>query len=252
MNNKEIKTAYDNYVDATVELFVAYYSEACAERIQEEMENCSEEHAAFPAALDKRCRALIKKEDALCQRRQLWKVSKRIAKSVAIIVMVILSLTSVLFATVDAVRIPIMNFYIEQNKDYWKITSQTSEDTHETTPGIDLTDPLADIVPDEYSVTFVKGASLDQITVMYENTTGNSIFFSSQPHTSTVTLDSENAQSSQKCTIHGHNAVLVTKNGTTHIAWVNETTSTIYTFSSDQFDYIEALRIAERIAERIS
>lgn len=243
MDKQKIKTAYDDYVDATVALFVECYSEACAERIHEEMTACSEENAAFPAALDKRCRELIKKEDAKRRRKQMWKTAKRISTSAAIVVLVMLALTSVLFATVEAVRIPIINYFIEQTEDYWKVASPENDNIDGGI--IDLKNPLADIVPDGYQISVVDGDSWVMLTAIYENAEMQTIFFSARPYVGTIVLDSEDAEVNQNCTVLGHEAILVKKNDCVNITWVNKNLNTVFTLVASQLAETEVLRMAE-------
>ena len=252
MDKQKIKTAYDDYVDATVALFVECYSEACAERIHEEMTACSEENVAFPAALDKRCRELIKKENAKRRRKQMWKTAKRVTQSAAIVVLVMLALASVLFATVEAVRIPIINYFIEQSDGYWRISTQKDTDKQLSPDSIDLCNPLSGIIPECYTLKFIDGTSFATLTAIYEDTNGRFINFSAQPLESSVILDFENSQVSQKCSIKGHDAILVSKDGTFRVAWIHEDISVVFTLVADDMTELDVVRIVEQFIEKVS
>ena len=116
MNKRAVnKDVYENYIDASVALFMEYYSVvSLSDNVQAELDAANCDEIQFPAQLDDRCRQLIKNRTAHYRRKQYLKACWKGLKYAAACVMVALSLTSVLFMTVEAVRVPIINYYIEQ------------------------------------------------------------------------------------------------------------------------------------------
>ena len=104
------KQIYEQYVDATVALFMEHYAVALGDATMQTKApelSCSE-------TLDLRCMTAIRKECAKLRRKEAWKSTKRVLRSAAVLLIALLSLSSVLFMTVEAFRVPVINFFIEE------------------------------------------------------------------------------------------------------------------------------------------
>ena len=240
------KDIYDRYVDASVALFMEYYSVAISESIQDELAKTNEENLVFPEELDKRCQALIKKE----YRKQRYKhyltgISKGL-RYVATFSIFLLSITSVLFMTVEAFRIPIINYYIEQNNGHWEISSDTP-----TTPYIDntldLKDPLVNLIPDDYQLIVQDGDSFSEMNAIYENSNGKRFCFSSVSGDNWIAVDSENAQISQQHKLCGFDAITVVKDGVVSLTWINSDLNIVFTMIADDMSEAEVIAIGEQL-----
>lgn len=253
MNNKKItKEVYEQYIDATVALFMEYYSANLLEDIHTQLGETDQLDIVFSEELDNRCRTLIKKECAHQRRKQQFKDITKGLRYAAVLVIAALSLFSLLFVSVEAFRISVINFCIEQNSGHWDISSVTDTNQDDLNEVIDITDPLAGILPDQYNLVLAEGSSIEEVTAVYENDAKNRIFFSSTPGTSLVELDSESAQISQECTIGGHEAVLVIEENNIRIAWIDKKSSTVYTLISNNLTESEITIIAEKVIYLIS
>lgn len=210
MNNRTGNSeVYEQYVDATVALFMEQYSEASlSDEIHRELNDPENQNVDFPETLDARCRQLIKKECSRYYRKQFMKTVTKGLRYVAIFAVATLSLFSLLFMTVDAIRIPIMNFYIEHFDGHWEIAGKDDSDLFTDDAYIDVSDPLAGLIPKDYQLLVLEGESLSELTAIYENAKGNRIFFLSMPGTSWVSVDSEEAELSKKIRIHEYDAIL--------------------------------------------
>lgn len=249
MNKRTIdKDVYERYVDATVALFMEYYSVvSLPESIQAELTNQENQNVIFPTELDQRCRQLIKKELA----RHRWKqYAKNISKGlryVAACVIAVLSLASFLFMTVEAVRVPIINYYIEQYGDHWEIFSQANSDSEISEVKIDVEDPLANLIPKDYKLTVLEGDSINEMMAIYENAIGERVSFSAVPGDHWIAIDSENAEMSQQCEICGYDAIYVIKDGSASLTWVHEELTTVFTVIVDDSSDLDIVSIVEQI-----
>ena len=241
---------YERYIDATVALFMEYYSVVfLPESIHMELDDEHNEFT-FPTELDNRCRLLIRRE---CTRYRLKRNIKSITKGlqyVAVFAVAILSLFSLLFMTVEAVRIPIINYYIEQFDGHWEISGQETSEAQPNNDGIDIQNPLHGLIPNEYQLTILEGDSLADLTAIYENAEGKWICLSGMPGDSWVAVDSENAQLSQRCQINGYDALLVVKDGV-NLTWIYEETSIIFSVFADDLTETEVISIAEHFMKKI-
>lgn len=242
---------YERYVDATVALFMEYYSViSLPESIQEEFVDINNEFI-FPTELDNRCRLLIKRE---CARYRLKRNIKNIGKGfqyIAACAVVMLSLCSLLFMTVEAVRIPIINYYIENFDGHWEISGQEIADSPPNEDTIDMQNPLHGLIPEEYQLTVLEGDSLTDLNAIYENAAGKRVYLLGMPGDSWVAVDSENADLSQKCQINGCDAILVVKDGV-NLTWIHKESSIMLSLFSDGLTENEVISIAEQLIEKIS
>ncbi len=252
--NKDIVSGdvYEQYVDATVALFMEYYSAVTLpDRIRTEFESQGNNPFSFPAELDSRCRFLIKKECARHRRKQCVTSIVKGLRYVAALAVAALSLFSLLFITVEAFRVPIINYYIEQNDGHWDLSGQGNYSPEMPNYSLEINDPLAGLVSEEYQLVITEGESLQKLTAIYEDVSGRQVFFSCEPGNSLVSIDSEGAERSEMCKIGDCDAVLVIKNGV-RLAWIHEETSTIFTLIADDLTETEVFSIASQIVYLIS
>lgn len=248
MNKRTIdKGVYERYVDATVALFMEYYSAVTLPRsIQAELTNQEDQNVIFPTELDQRCRQLIKKELARHRWKQYAKYISKGLRYVAACVIAVLSLSSFLFMTVEAIRIPIINYYIEQYADHWEISSDTA-----TMPYIDKTlnlkDPLINLIPDDYQLVVQDGESFSEMGAIYENSDGKRFCFSSVSGDNWIAIDSENAQTSQQFQLCGFDAISVVKDGVVSLTWIDTDLNIVFTMIADNMTESEVITIGENL-----
>lgn len=256
MNKRTIDNdVYERYIDATVALFMEYYSVAfLPESINAEF-NLEENGIAFPTELDNRCRQLIKKELSRYRRKQNLSNLVKGLKYVAACFIAFLSLSSFLFMTVEAIRIPIINYYISQHDGHWEIFGQTNGDSQTgeiNNAVIDIDDPLAQLIPDEYQLSICEGEAITDIVAIYENNSNNRICFSALPGEHWIAIDSENAQTSRQHKICGYDAITVIKDDSVSLTWINTKLNTVFTLIADNMSDSEVSAIVEQLINRIN
>lgn len=265
MNKRTIDNeVYERYVDATVALFMECYSVvSLPKQIRAEFDKegnvCDE--FTFPTELDNRCRRLIRKELSRNRRKQyLYNVVKGFKYAAACFV-VLLSLASFLFMTVEAIRIPIINYYISQHDGHWEISSQTNTGSHlaETNSTdetnnktIDLKNPLAELIPQEYQLLLCEGEVITDMVAIYENSNSERICFSAVPGEHWIAIDSENAQISHQHEICGYDAITVVKDGAVSLTWIHKELTTVFTLMADNMSDSEIVAIAEQLIRNIN
>lgn len=247
--NKEV---YERYVDASVALFMEYYAKVLLQDV-DTGDNISDNAVAeFPNELDKRCMKMIKTECVRRKRVAIIKSATRVLRSAAVIAVAILALSSLLFMTVEAVRVPIINYFIEQKDGYWAITGQGGNDQNDDVTNsqkpFDTIDPLSEFLPQDYALVQVIGDSANQLIAIYENNAGKQVFFSTRPYDSSIQIDSEDAEFSEQCQILEHEAVLVVKNGTTRLVWIHEGVSILFTVIADELPTDDVTAIAQQVS----
>ena len=244
MNNQEKNAAYEKYVDASVALFMEHYSAALTEQVKQNIKSFDAEQV--PEELDQKCRKIIRKECAKRKSRLFFKGLGKGLSYVAILMVIVLSMSSVLFMTVEAVRIPIINFYIEHGDGYWTITGDggNSDRTGENAGVVfDERDPLNGIIPAEYSLErFFELANGS--TAIYINGKGDMITLMETASSTQIKIDTENADYTKELSVCGC-AALIVKTEKMSLAWLDSNEMAMYTIMADALSEEELIAIAE-------
>lgn len=138
--------------------------------------------------------------------------------SIALAVLVIVSLTSIL--TVEAVRIRFLNLMIEVEEKYTTIRLQD-----ENSAAIITLDNESwsgcfrpTYIPDGYYLTYEYNKELTK-QLTYENEQGKAIHYSQFSSSTSVSLDSENASVMENIKVNGFDGLLIIKGEHISIAW---------------------------------
>lgn len=252
MDKRKInQDVYEKYVDASVALFMEYYCATLSEDIHQEIDKMKTENIEFPDALDARCRATIKKECATRKRKQCLKSCVKGLRYVASVAIVLLALASILFVSVEAIRVPIINYYISLGGEYLEIGVPSS-----TTPNqikeINWKDPLDGLIPDDYNLFLRDENQLGVVIIIYSNQNDDYIHFSIDPLDAVTRIDTENAQKTCEFQCSGQNAVLVEKDGVITVAWGQESLGKSFSIRSSALTESEIIIIAESFIQKIS
>lgn len=250
MDNQNKNSLFDQYVDASVALFMEHYSSVLTDHVKTEI--MSSESVDVSDGLDQKCRTLIRKEFAKRKRKAFLKgVSKGLSYA-AVLMVALLSLSSALFITVEAVRVPIINFFIEQGDGYWVITGE-DEDTsahrdNQNKIVFDEADPLRDLLPEEFRleryIELNTGA-----TAMYADELGNNAVLVLTRNSSALMIDTENAEYTKEISILDCKAILV-KTEKLSLVWLDSKRDVLYNLVVDSIDEEDLIEIAEEVTSR--
>ena len=175
---------YEEYTDACVELFMSYYAEQLFANIEADGED-----TPFPEELDRKCRGLLKKAILRQRWQQCQKAAFKVLGRVAVVAMVLLSTFTVLFMSVEAIRVPVINYYLSHSKlGYSSISAAPQEN-----PDFDREHPLKDMLPPGYTLTQKECTAENNFIALYVNEEGNSVFVSCRPSSNVTTIDTEDA-----------------------------------------------------------
>ena len=253
MNNNISRDVYERYIDAATALFMEYYSCDMGENIRKEIEAEDTEAFTLPKELDDRCRELIKKECATRHRNNYWKSVVKGLRYVAAFAVILLAAASVLFVSVEAIRIPIISYYVENSEGYWELSSSDKDTAKDNELLFDVSDPLFGLLPDEYELMVLDGETLDSLVAIYQNDNGEQVFFSAaNSNNSNIQIDSEGAQISQTYQILGKDIILVKEDSETRLAWIDEELSTSFVLIATNMQTESLLTITEHLIKTIS
>lgn len=208
----------ERYDDAAFALMMDECAEADGEAFLAEFRAAAEagDLPEIPADLDRRFRDTIRREFAARERKVRFRQFKRAAARVAVAVFAVIGILSTLVMTVDAIRIPVMNFFIEYYDGFAEIFTQEKKEEY---VGEDVYDLLEDLLPEEYA-QFMDNEDEWIRQAAYKNADADMVTLIVTPPGTEKKVDTEGAICSE-ILLSDHKALLVEKNGYT-VIWTDD------------------------------
>jgi len=231
---------YDRYADAVTALVMEQYLSALAEALAAE----DRAPVEISAELDGRCRKCIKTgcTKALCRH-----VGRKLLRgtSVAVIVFLLLcGVFAVLFSTVEAIRVPIVNFFIEIQEE----KPENSNSSPEADAAASGRNYLEGLTPADYELA--EFSDRDEILrILYRNPAGETICFELYPTADAEASDGE-AAAAEALTIGGCDAALIAKDGVQRIVWSRDGEESICRLETSAISREDLLALAEAIENK--
>ena len=230
--------------EATLAVFMEQYGAALDAGVEIKMAECAD--MEFPPELDKRIQKLIADAQVEKKKKQRRKTALRVLRSAAAVLIVLLSVSSILFMTVEAVRIPIINFFVEKTDLYWEIS--TSKNEPELLDAFNEENPLERILSNDYTLVNIDG-SLSEYSLIadYKKSTGETVSLLVISIGGNNQIDTEHADVSEFF-LMGHEAVLSVEGSDIRITWINHDISKVFTVRTTNLSSDEAITISEKTA----
>lgn len=243
-NPKLSEAAREQLEEATVAVFMEQYAKALDAGIDKKLEECADEE--FPPELEKRCRALIEKKYAKAKQEKRRKRVMRVLQRAAIVVVALLCMSSILFMTVEAFRLPVMNFFVEKTERYWQMTANLEENT--VPVKYNPENPLDDIVVG-FELTSLSG-SVEAGNLIAEYRDGDTANITLFVDTSlgSLQMDGENAVVTNT-KVSGHDARLYVEGNIVRLAWLDENVSRAFSICAVNASEETVTYLAETFAQ---
>jgi len=243
------KNLFDSYEDAAAALFMDCYAQTIALPSRDRV--C----AAESAGLRQNCQKLFKKHRQKQNRRTFLKGAGRFVKAAAVLAIAFLSLSSFLFLTVEAIREPVLDFYIEQNDGNWKLSSLFGTDPNapESISGsFNEKDPLGALLPQDFRLDSIEGDLTDSMMAIYCNDDQKVITFNSVRSDSITHINTENADV-ERLRIGEYDAVLSVRkdDNSAVLKWYNSDLEIFITLATDSISKDELIRIAQVVNQQL-
>ena len=189
MNEQKKQKLLEQYDDAAFALLMDEYAEEEGARLMAEFEaaQAAGQVPEMPQELDKQCRRMIRRDSAQKRRRQTAHRFGKTAVKAAVAVLVFIGLMTTVVMSVDALRVPVLNFIVEQ---YDGFSSFDNGDKYQPTPSAD---PLAVLLPDEYVQIFHNVSSQGYIASAYATPEGATFELMSFAYDSSGVFDTANS-----------------------------------------------------------
>lgn len=246
-NPEEIrKKLYEDYEDSLFKLVMHDVAEKEGRAFLEEKEKLknnpeytpSEEAVQrFSARLD----VILNKKKAYAKKQRVLKVLRRSA--VAALIVIVLLATTV--ASVEALRIRVLNFLMEIKPEYTSFQIKEGDNASGSgSPVVGWSKAyVPTYIPEGYKVSNSSNNAAYK-RIIFENQEGLSIIYREINDVTTFNLDTENASVVKETSINGHKGTLAVKNSLVSVVW--EMDGHVFTVQAST-DEDTAVKIAEGV-----
>ncbi|TEB11196.1 DUF4367 domain-containing protein [Pelotomaculum propionicicum] len=215
------KKLYEEYEDSLFKLVMHDAAEKEGQLFLEEKEKLKNDPEFLPSKeatqkFSQQLDAQLKKSKAYARRRRIWQ-ALNIAAVAMLIMLVILGTT---VATVEAVRVRVLNFLMDIQQEY---TSFQLKDSSSGSEGSSTTIDwhkayVPTYIPDGYEVSAISNSEpLKRIE--FKNPQGVLITYMELSEGNKPALDTENASAFEPVSINGHEGSLIVKNSLVTVIW---------------------------------
>ena len=220
MNDKHREKLLEEYEEITMELLMDEYAEAEGEALWKEFQASEEkgEVPDIPDDLDQKCRNTIRSATAKINRRAHFAHGLRTLSRVAVFVLVLFGVSTTLVLSVDALRIPVLNFFLRSSERYTVVAldeknQSIQKEFENIRSGIGL------FIPDSYDLVAENISEHGSMQLVYQDENEGVITLSVKPASGQLVMDTETVDM-QRIKINEMDALFVEKDGF-HVVWMN-------------------------------
>ena len=246
MNGKSREELVEQYEDAALALLMNEYAEQEGNRLLQEFEAAKPKGQVpeIPAALDIRCRTLIRKAYEKQRRKdRMCRFLRTFGRTITVL-LAALGLCATLVFSVDAVRIPVVNFLINHKEGFMVISDNHND---EQKPHFDRNNPLSGVIPADYSLE--KFADLNNgFTALYLNGSKDKIVLTETLSSSSLTVNTEYTEYTKELKIADYDAIF-TKADTISLVWISPEEEITFALIADALTEKEMVTIAENFMQ---
>lgn len=240
MRDEHRQQLVEQYEEAAISLLMDEYAEADGARLLQEYETAvqNKDLPEIPAELDAKCKQLIDQSFGKRQRRvHFRKVTRGLAK-VAVFAFVFLGMVTVTVLSVDALRIPVLNYFFQQERYSSVSLDDRSKDVEMHG---DLDSKIASApIPEGYELAVKNVDSEGSVYLCYDNSENDVIILTIGPLTGLWNIDTEDTTQTQ-LSINEYRAIFIERDGY-RVIWINsdeELTYELYASNIEENVFIE-------------
>lgn len=227
MSDQRKQQLVEQYEDLALSMLMEDYAQAEGERLLREFEEAERNGGLpeMPEELDRKCRNLIETSFAKQARGQRLKKIVRMASKAAVYAAVFLGLSTITILSVDALRMPVLNFLMDQSGRYSTVVYQNDPVT-EIPEGDPVLARFESNLPKEYQIVD-KSTRNSHGAVYCENTVQDLLCLLSTKSNGGLNIDAEITEYTD-LNFSGYEAVFWEKDGYS-LMWLDENTEIVYT-----------------------
>lgn len=247
MRDEHRQQLVEQYEEAAISLLMDEYAEADGARLLQEYETAVQNACLpeVPSELDEKCRKLIEKSFAKQEHKLRINRVRRFAAKAAVIVFTLLGLSTVTVLSVDALRIPVLNFLMDQSGRYSTVVLDNNIDTEDGATNSTVIQ-FENNIPDGYEVVQYEFKDTSGI-VLCVNEDNYVIYLEVDRTMGGLSVDTENSEYKEQ-DFCGHSAAFQDKEGY-HLRWLDRNSETIYMLFANGLHIDAFWELAYSIAE---
>jgi len=238
----------EQYEEAALGLLMEEYADAEGARLLQEYEEASQQGTMepMPEELTNKCLKIIDQVYAKRHNRKLFSGITKTVGKVAVYALIVFGIISATVLSVDAWRIPVLNFILDESGNHASINFENSDNStadkfEEIKREVSLCIPFGYELINQPSV---EGAILN---MRFCNAEGNRILITVRLSDSELVVDTEKAEYTE-LEINGHRALLIQKESL-YIIWHDETERMAYEIYADGLSADEFWELVYSMAE---
>ena len=197
----------------------------------------------LPEDIDQACRDTIKREYAGRERKLRLKQLRRAAAKAAVAVFAAIGILGTLVMSVEAWRVPILNFIIEKRELYSVINSESNNGGVSISE--EMTEYLLALLPEGYYQSNYSSTGTT-IFYSYRNDVGDKVQFIVGTMGGTHNIDTEDAEC-MEIALNDYKAYFIEKNGY-RVIWCNDE-NILYDIRATGLDKVFFLEMCSKLAE---
>lgn len=247
MSDERRKDLIDEYEEAALKLLLDEYAEVDGERLMQEYEEAEKNGQVedVPEDLDKKCRHIIQESFAKKAREKQIKKSIRVLGRVAVLVLVLMGIAATTVLSVDALRVPVLNYFLQHSTRYSSITLNAQNETDYANIE-NIKECLSYCVPEQYELTSENISNHNTMEFLYQDRDKHTISLMVAFESGQVSIDDENVEM-ESVTLNGKEAFFVDKDGL-QLIWSDAEKNMSYNLYADALDQDVFWKIAYALA----
>lgn len=227
MDNKHRQELLEQYEEAAMMLLMDEYAEADGARLLYQFEEAEKNGQVpeIPADLDEKCRKLIQDSFAKQERKNRLLQLGKAAGRVAVYVLVLLGLTTSVVLSVDAIRVPVLNFFMERS-DRYSTVSFSEEQLDEKIYNKKITQEIESMLMDGYDLVVEESDDSGTLFLLYQNEKEDIISVNISISSGRLFVDTEDSIQ-KEVNINNQKAVFIEKDGY-RLLWTDDESELTY------------------------
>lgn len=234
MNDQRRRKIEDAWAEASLELLMDDYAEQSGEVLWQEFQKDTE--CVIPKNLDEACQDLIHTSfSKSIQKNRVKNISTRLkqlapqACKAAMIAFAMVGAMATLTLSVEAIRVPVLNYFIAQDDRYTIISVSKHEESLLRQESINN---IRSLLPNEYDVVFETSFGDGFYNLRYQDAASHIITIRSGPSSGQLYVDTENAEQ-KEIEVNGCSCLLIIKNGMRIVITKEESNSWVDFYAED-------------------
>lgn len=246
MKDERRQRLLDQYEDAALQLLMDEYAEAEGERLLKEFEEAERrgEVEDIPEELDQKCRQIIHRSFAAKKRKDRAANFGKMLGKVAVVVLLLTGFSTTLVLSVEAFRIPILNYLIKHDIRFSTLLffDDNQDPKEDPLESIDV----EDCVPADYVLQSKTRNPDGSLIYLFENAEGD-ISVQITPCIGMLNYDAEKAKQIPT-KVNDCEAILIDGEGY-RIIWLNAEQKLVFDVTTNGVNESEFWKVVYRLAE---